>query len=64
MDLMDLANSLDQEEQNFKEYDVFINRLQEMEGPNGMPLLVIVDNKARSYFDKDWMIQYVSSTIA
>ena len=43
-----------------KEYDVFINRLQEMEGPNGMPLLVIVDNKARSYFDKDWMIQYVS----
>lgn len=47
-----------------KEYDVFINRLQEMEGPNGMPLLVIVDNKARSYFDKDWMIQYVSSTIA
>lgn len=47
-----------------KEYDVFISRLQEMEGPNGMPLLIIVDNKARSYFDKDWMIQYVSSTIA
>ena len=47
-----------------REYSVFINRLQEMEGPNGFPLLVIVDNQARAYFDKDWMIKYVSSTIA
>ena len=44
-----------------QEYDVFVNRLQEMEGPNGMPLLVITDNKARSYFSRDWMIQYVST---
>lgn len=43
------------------EYEVFISRLQEMEGPNGMPLLVIVENKARTYFEKGWMIQYVSS---
>lgn len=43
------------------EYEVFISRLQEMEGPNGMPLLVIVENKARTYFEKNWIIQFVSS---